>query len=208
MADLIDTLRPELAKALRLELDEGETLRWCGQPSPDRVFWRLFPIHMIVTALFGGFAILPIAGFVSTMREIADSKALGATGPSDLPTGMLIALGCLLVFFPALAIASARRPFAERRRARNIIYAVTNTRVFTVFLHNDARVTTEAVEPGHPLQLLRREHKDGTGDVLLYPRARSDQPGSAVTASMILVGVPDPRTVERLIRTTFDPPGR
>lgn len=208
MADPIETLRPELAKALRLELDEGETLRWCGQPSPDRVFWKSLRVYMPIAALFGGFAILPIAGFVSTMREVADSTALSASGPSDLPAGTLIVFGCLLVVLLVLIVTALRHPFAERRRAKNIIYAVTNTRVFTVFLHNDARVTTEAVEPGHPLQLLRREHKDGTGDVLLYPRARTDQPGSAVTASMILVGVSEPRTVERLIRTTFDPPGR
>lgn len=201
MADLIDTLRPELAQALRLELDEGETLRWCGQPSPDRVFRKVFPLHMFVAVSFTAFAILPIVVFVSTMREVAESKL-------DMPFGMIITLGCLLVIFLALAVSTATLPFAERRRARNTIYALTNTRVFTVLLHNDGRVKAEAVEPAHPLQLLRREHKDRTGDILLYPRGRSDQPGSTVTASMTLVGVADPRTVERLIRTTFDPPGR
>jgi hypothetical protein len=208
MTDLIATLRPELAQALRLELDEGETLRWCGQPSPDRVFRKFFLSHMPIAALFGGFAILPIVGFVSTMREVADSKSMDASGPSDLPTGMLILFGCLLVLLAALVVTAMRHPFAERRRAKNTIYALTNTRVFTVLLHNDGRVKAEAVEPGHPLRIQRREHKDRTGDILLYPRGQSDQPGSAVTASLTLIGVSDPRTVERLIRTTFDPPGR
>lgn len=207
MPDPIDTLRPELAKALRLELDDGETLRWCGQPSPDRVFRKVCLSHMPIAALFGGFAVLTILGFVSTMREVADSKSMGASGLSDSPTGMLILFGCLLVLLAALVATAMRHPFAERRRAKNTIYALTNTRVFTVLLHNDGRVKAEAVEPAHPLQLLRREHKDGTGDVLLYPRGHN-QSGGTLTASMTLIGVSDPRTVERLIRTTFDPPGQ
>jgi hypothetical protein len=71
----------------------------------------------------------------------------------------------------------------------------------------DGRAHLTAFEPSHPLAIRRLEHTDGTGTIVLNPGAQLPGGGPAPRASMILVGVREPRVVERLIRQTFDPPG-
>lgn len=115
-----------------------------------------------------------------------------------------------LVVAVLLVVAAARvcrHPWIEIARARRTIFALTNTRVFILEMTTDGRANLTAFEPSHPLAISRVEHRGGTGTVALnLPPYDPGRAQSQTSASIVLVGVREPRVVERLIRQTFDPP--
>ena len=193
-------LPPELREALDREIDPGESLRWCGQPDPRRIWIGSLrgsvPVALACLVVGGGFAF----GAVSVWRE------MHAAGDGGSIAAIVVTLG-IAAFFLVLAALAARQPWSARAEALRTIFAVTNTRVFTLVLLEDGRVNLEAFEPSHPLGISRTEDKSGTGTIALNPGAQVPGARSPQRGALVLVGVREPRVVERLIRQTFDPPG-
>jgi hypothetical protein len=199
MGDPRRALPPELREALDREIDPGESLRWCGQPDPRRMWIRVLPIFAVFGSLM--LALSGIATFIATsiwleVRAVArEDQALGI--------GFFLTMSLLVLLGSAWCW---RRPWVERHKATQTIFAVTNTRVFILQALSDGRSNLNAYEPAHPLGISRTEHNDGTGTIALNPGPQiAGEPGPR--ASLVLVGVREPRMVERLIRQTFDPPG-
>jgi hypothetical protein len=203
--DDLNNLPPPMRESLLAEIDPGETLRWCGQPHPRRVA-TLTALPVLVLALFFG---LFFGGMLLAMGYAARAELLGvpfwwgrpsAERPSWTSVWVSLTLGWLVLL--ASLVGPALLAWSEVRRARRTVYAVTDTRVFRLLVSREGRARVHAVEPGHPLSLSRHDLADGRGDIQLYPSsARSG------FASMKLIGIADARSVERLIRSTFDPPG-
>jgi hypothetical protein len=202
MGDSRIALPHELREALDREIDPGESLRWCGQPDPRRIWMSVLPIFVAFGTFITFFSMLLGYAGISTLLEV---RAAGPTVVVDARETSLvfITVAALLLLGAAWV---CRQPWLERAKALRTVFAVTNTRVFSLVLLKDGRVNLTAFEPSHPLAISRVEHKDGTGTISLNPRAQVPG-GPRPEASFVLVGVREPRTVERLIRQTFDPPG-
>jgi hypothetical protein len=195
-------LPPELREALDREIDPGESLRWCGQPDPRRIWISVLPIFAAFGTFMTFFSVLLIYAGISTW--IAARGAAPAVVADARQTSVVVVIVAALLLVGAFWIC--RQPWLERATARRTVFAVTNTRVFTLVLLKDGRVNLTAFEPAHPLAISRVEHRDGTGTISLNPRTQTPG-GPRLEASFVLVGVREPRVVERLIRQTFDPPG-
>lgn len=197
------SLAEPLRSALANEIDPNESLRWCGQPSPDAAFWRA-----MVPATIGALALIVFGGLAaglsySTWRELRGLEPL--LGPSDRrPTyEAAVIFGIFGVLLLLASPIVAHSPWRAIAAAKRTIYAVTNTRVLELILSStepDASTTIQAVEPGHPLHIRRTTEANGEGNILLYPRGGN-------LGQITLIGVSNSREVERIIRTTFDPPG-
>jgi hypothetical protein len=194
----LDRLPAALRDSLLAEIDPGEELRWCGQPLPARLAKRAVPLGVVIFLLIGFVAGACLGGGIQTWRELSDPAIVRGARNNLSITGAvaIIAFGAILGLCALTALAA---PLFARAKALRTVYALTNTRVFIVIRSRTGRIHTNAVEPGHPLSISRHEHPDGSGDILLYPGAQGQ-------ARLVLAGTLDPRTVERLIRTTFDPP--
>lgn len=182
--------------AVLAEIDPGESLRWCGQPLPSRMFRRALPAAIFGFGFCGFFAGLCFVLAAHTWHDLSDpsSAPIRKSGAADI--GAMLVIGTLVL---AVALGLLLSPWQAKARARRTAHGITNTRVFTLLRHTSGRVRVDAVEPGHPLAISRREHADGTGDIVLHPGPRP---------LLLLAATPDPRSVERLIRATFDPPAR
>jgi hypothetical protein len=143
------------------------------------------------------FAGLCIGVAIHTWHELSDPAAAAARNKNNTADVILMLLMGAAV--GALALAALANPWYAKARALRTVYAVTGTRVFILVRHASGRVRTDAVEPGHPLAISRREHADGSGDIVLHPLPRP---------LLVLAAAPEPRAVERLVRATFDPPGQ
>lgn len=199
----MEHLPPELRAALELELDSSESLRWTGQPDPSRMFRIAAPLTAAIAVFFTFFGAGAVLASGRTYMELQGLVPVSREKPGWLA---IVTLGIVGLAMLGGALGVAVQPFLERRRARRTVYAVTSTRVMCLRLSRTGRVQTNVVEPSHPLHLIRREHSGGIGTIYLYPRMQSS--GGAISgASLTLVGVQNPREVERTIRLTFDPPG-
>jgi hypothetical protein len=199
----IEHLPPELRAALQLELDPGEALRWCGQPSPLHMFRAAIRPSVLGVVGFGFLGSMVGGLAVKTFLELRGVLPITREQPgwAALVMMLIVALGMI-----AAAIGSAFYPNVARRKAGRIVYAVTTTRIISLHRSPTGHVQSDIVEPSHPLHLARREHDGGIGTICVYPRLQSS--GNAIpSSSLVLIGVQNPREVERTIRMTFDPPG-
>jgi hypothetical protein len=198
-ANPADALPPDLRAALLEEIDPGETLRWCDQPLASMIFRSALLPAAGIALLFGSMGVGMVALSLNTWRDLeASGLRRDAQGNGMGSVAMMLIVGSLVVFGSVIGAAT---PWRLRQRAARTVYALTDTRVFRLIRDRSGRVQMTVVEPGHPLSVSRREHRDGSGDILLYPSAANRQ-----HAQLSLAATPRPREVERLIRTTFDPP--
>jgi hypothetical protein len=203
MGDPRMALPPELREALDREIDPGESLRWCGQPDPRRMWITYLPpcaTGGVIGVVLGGALV-----FVAAMIWIEARDA--GTPSGQEPVGTIGFTLAVAVLFFAASGWFWRQLWVHKITALSTVFALTNTRVLELVMLADGRAHLTAFEPSHPLAIRRLEHTDGTGTIVLNPGAQLPGGGPAPRASMILVGVREPRVVERLIRQTFDPPG-
>lgn len=199
---LMEGLPAELREALRLELDPGERLRWCGQPDPGRVFRSYLPLAVLLALFLCGMGTGAVVGCVRMFLEL---RGLASPSIEKSSWGALFMFGAIGLGFLGVGLHCARLPFVERQGARLTAYVVTTTRVMMLRLDAKGRTRTNVVEPTHPLHLSRREFDGGLGTIYLYPRTQGASNGSVQSSSLTLVGVKEPREVERVIRMMFDP---
>jgi hypothetical protein len=194
---MADRLPVDLRATLLAEIDPGETLRWCDQPLPSRMFRRAIGPALLAAGVLAFIATMILIGSLKTLYEGRASP--GPEFPEFYPAAPL--LGVTLAGAVYLcAAASLTGPWCARAKAARTVYALTNTRVMSFVRSRSGRVNALTIEPGHPLAIGRKEQADGSGDIVLYPGPE------ARTGKLVLTATPDPRAVERLIRMTFDPP--
>jgi hypothetical protein len=197
-----ERLPSDLQTALQAEVDPQEELRWCGRPHATRVVRRLAPGLVVLSLFAAAFGLMALYAAWTTRAELIDAGPAPIARGNNRPSwGAVWAMGIFGGGIMAAGLVGGPLLLAAvHREARHTVHALTNTRVLTVTLSRRGLPRTTSVEPGHPLHVTRRETRDGLGDILLYP-TRGQQ-----GATMSLVGIQHAREVERLIRTTFDPP--
>ncbi len=205
MADPADHIPAHLREALRAEIDPGETLRWCGQPSPVRAFRRMVVLAVLGVISFGGIGVLLVLGARSVWLELHGLEPIiqwTSKGEQPRYTMVWITLGfASLMGVGVLCVACL--PWWAAERARRTVFAVTSTRIITLEVNED-RSLVRSLEPGHPLHIQRTDVGGSVGNITLYPHT-GQRSGGGIGA-LSLIGVSEARQVERLIRATFDPP--
>jgi hypothetical protein len=196
----VESLPATMRDALRAELDEHEVVRWTSQPVASRVFWQM--LHVGIWSLVG--ISLPLGGLlylcIDTMREVAGTPA------HDEAVRALVPMAGVSLILVTCAVLGIREPWRARRTAERTVYAVTQRRIVVLRTDRRGRVRIVSLEPTHPMLVVRRENRDGSGDVMIGRRTRVYDHPTPPPHGIVLAATPDPRRVERIIRRTFDPP--
>lgn len=163
-----------LQDAITSELEPGELIEWSGQPRP--VF---FSGPSVVVSLFG----IPFTAFAIFWIATA----------ATVPGGLLFGLPFLFV---GLGVLTA--PYWGHRKALNTVYAITNRRAITI--DGGWATTTRSYLPASLVEIIRRDYRDGTGDVVLSRRVWRDSDGDRRTEELGFMRVFDAKDVERRLR--------
>jgi hypothetical protein len=184
----ISTLSEPLQQRLRSELSTGESLVWVGQPNPARALKSaiLSTIFFIPWTAFSLFWIAGASGFKMPTFD---------TGWSLFP---LFGTPFLLI-----GIWGLSAPLRARRDARYIIYALTNQRALAI--EGVKTITVKSYLPGDIVDVVRTEHKDGSGDLVLRQESYKDSDGDSRNRRHGFFGIDGVRQVEKLVRNLTSP---
>lgn len=178
----ISSLPEHLQQRLRAELKPGESLAWVGQPNPNRLMKSGFMLWIFFIP-WTAFALFWMAGASGFRMPRFDS------GWSLFP---LFGLPFVLVGLGGLSA-----PFWIRRKAASIIYAITNQRALTI--EGAKSVTIKSYLAEDIADLVRTEHPDGSGDLILGRENSRDSDGDRKTTRHGFFAVENVRHVQGLI---------
>jgi hypothetical protein len=191
-------LPPHLREALLAEIDPGEELRWCARPSPEAAFRRAIPQAVALAALGVCFGALMLYASWMTWREFQGLEPITRNGrPTMFAVWAFVVFGCVMAVG---GLSFIIMPWSNAAAARRTIHALTSTRVLTITTKGPGRTTVTAIEPGHPLHITRHDLRSGLGTITIYPQSRPQN-----TGLITMLGIPNAREADRLIRATFDP---
>lgn len=89
------------------------------------------------------------------------------------------------------------RPIRTMRKARDTIYALTDTRIVAVVLGRAVSVKSILVNQIGPIE--RREGRDGWGSLRIQTHSNIDSEGDRMTEKFAMIGIPDVAGLERRI---------
>ncbi len=180
----------ELRAIASPELRGGEQILWTGRPDPKRGrltfgIW-LFAIPWTAFSLFWVF--MATGGLWSATSSNAEKGSLWTQvvfGLFGLPF-VLIGFGMLL------------SPFFGIRKLRATGYYITSDRMLTITTGKVREV--KSVPISSVSEIIRRERKDGSGDLVFQIRTERDSDGDRVTREECFQGIPGVRKVEEILR--------
>lgn len=191
----LDTrLPPELEERVARELEPGEQVLWVGQPDPwktSRISWVL-----VIFGLMGlGFGVNWI---YSTLGGFGD-----APGPGRI-VGWIFSLFGLMPLLGGLGMMSA--PYWFHRKAKRTGYALTNRRAILFEAgYRGSTMTTASFGPDKLAAAQRREHPDGSGDLIFEVVHRRDSDGDRRQEERGFMAIKEIRAVETLVRQSRSP---
>jgi len=177
----IESLSPDLANRLNAELAPDEQLFWVGQPRLDlatRPAFFLVPFGIV----FGGFALVWMVG--------AGALTGGLMVPCGLP-------------FLAVGLGLIASPVWLRRRARNILYALTNRRALVWEPGWFGASTVRSYAAAGLGRMSRTERSDGSGDLVFEEFTTVSNSGNGMHSSTTrrgFLGIDNVREVEDMVR--------
>ena len=177
-----------LRKVLEKEIEASEVIQWIEQPIA-RIFTRsTVGICLILLISLGLFAFVGFGSYKQA-REIGISIY-------EFPqaAGILIPLvGCAVQLLLVFLI-----PFLNWLEAVQSVYIITNKRAF--ILKTGFSTTVTSFISSELRVILRREHKDGSGDVIVYIHQSKDYDGDTVTNEIGFKQVRNPKMFENMLR--------
>lgn len=175
------------------ELEDGEPLLWVGKPSPGRML-----IPSIILFVFGVVWSSSIVGFIYTWHSVGPRVGNG-------PGGVFGTLGLLsnLFFAPfvLIGLGMLSSPIWVYRKAKQTVYGITRDRILIVQNGRVRRVRTYS--PSDINAIERTERADGSGDLTFARRSYRDSDGDRRSETIQFVGIPEVRSVEKLLRDLF-----
>jgi hypothetical protein len=190
-------LSPDLEDRLQSELQPGERLVWAGQPRLDlatRQAWFLVPCGIV----FGGFALFWIVGAAGMGGFAAWNFA---------PAGLL---GCFPLFgvpFFLIGLWLIASPYWLRRRAQQMLYALTDQRAIVFEPGWRGAVTVRNYSAAGLGRMSRTERPDGSGDLVFEEFTTSGTAGDSHRTSQTtrrgFLAIDRVREVEELVRKTL-----
>lgn len=185
----ITSLPDSLRQAATTEF-AGQPLLWTGRPQARRVFWPAMMIWLFAVP-WTGFALLWEAVTVGPMLFPSPR------GPRA-PDGMMSLFALFGLPFLLAGFAMLAGPFWLANRARRTVYALSAQRLATIVVGRSLDVQSVAV--GDIGEMARRERRDRSGDLTLTIGWTRDSDGDRVERQHKLVGVPEVRRVEDILR--------
>lgn len=185
----------EQQRAVEYELQGGEKLLWVGRPAPGRLTLQTIPI-----VLFG----IPWTAFA----------LFWMWGASGFGKGLHSAPGPFIFFplfglpFVLIGLGMLTAPLWAFRSAANTIYAITDKRLLILTGKMSGSRSIKSYTAQDIGNIERNERSNGTGDILFARNTtyNSNAGRSANTSSIGFYGIPDARSVEKLIVDTFKTP--
>jgi len=178
----ISALPPQLQQRLMAELRPGEMIAWAGQPRPGRFMMKGFALWLFFVP-WTAFALYWMGG------------AAGFRMPDFRNGWDLFPLFGLP--FVLIGLGGLSSPFWLRRKARSMIYAITNERAIAI--EGSRSITVVSYGPEDIVSFERTEHQDGSGDLILVSENYKDSDGDRQTRKRGFLAIDNVRKVARLI---------
>lgn len=186
----ISNLSSKLRQVAERELGNNETIRWIEQPIP-RLFSRS-TVSICLTLLVPLF-VFSTAYLTQGRRDLEAGASLSealhqaATIPSLI--GVFIAFALLILIFTI--------PVLSWLEARQTVYVITDRRALILWLGKTTKVTS--FSPSRLRVILRREHRNGSGDVIAYVYQARDSDGDVNTQAMEFKQIRNPKAFEKML---------
>jgi hypothetical protein len=181
MIDL--AIPPRLQEIISRELDRDEKVVWSAMPKP-----RYFSGPALGAFLFAipwtAFSVFWIAG------------AAGFKIPQFNKGEDLFPLFGIPFFLIGIGMLSA--PFWAYRNSLKTVYVITNRRAITI--DGGMSYTIRSYTPEKLTDTFRREHKDGTGDVIITRNTWKDSDGDKQMQELGFLRVPNAKSVESMLK--------
>jgi hypothetical protein len=177
----------DMNDAIQRELEPQETVVWTGQPNPGRMAKQALPA-LIFAIPWLGITSAVSWGFLGHANSSPGFPMIGFL--LFISIFWLIGLG--LVFSPLFALNSAKR----------IVYAITDKRVLILTVSKVRKL--DSYKPSDLCNFEHIEPSDGSGNLTFARRAVAAQRNGPSSVPVSFVGIPQVRSVETLMRQTFE----
>jgi hypothetical protein len=188
MSAALAQLPERLQGRVQSELKPGESATWAGQPDPNR-FMRTGFLAWLFFIPWTAFALFWMAG-ASGFRIPDFSQGFGFFPLFGLP-------------FLLVGVGGLSAPFWLRRKARNIVYVITPQRAFSI--EGARSITVRTFKPEELRNIVRKEHPDGSGDLVLATTQWRDSDGDARQKQHGFFAIAEVRRVEQLLQRVASP---
>ena len=172
-------------EVMNRELESGERIRWAGMPMP-----KLFPRGDTWTFFVFG---IPWTAFALFWTGAA---AWGIMNDNDGSGHLLIPL-CGVPFI-LIGFGMLSSPIRAYRNATKTVYVITDRRAIT--FDGGWYTTIRSYPPDKLQEICRKEHKNGTGDVILTRRQWFDENGGRHWEDLGFLRIADATNIENLLK--------
>jgi len=181
---------PQVSYDVQRELESDESLLWAGKPQPTRMMIPALPASGL-GIVWTSFTVNFIVGWYSFGHR-------DVSGPSGLFGMHGILSSLFFVPFILIGVGMLLSPLWCYVIARNTVYAVTDKRALIIQRKWPHRVETYG--QSDMINVVRTERRDGSGDLTFAKKPGRDSEGHSRMGDVKFVGIPEVRTVERLLR--------
>jgi hypothetical protein len=180
------SLPPKVRSLVESEIS-GEQALWIDQPIPGRYARQAW-----ILTLFGipwtVFSIIWTWGAFHAARQFPGSQIAILFPLFGVPF-ILAGLGMLF------------SPYWLKLRARNTVYILTQRRAIIISCGWLGGLNVRSFEPARMRDIQRRQHADGSGDIIFLHDWRYDAHGNSYSTNVGFKAVRDVKSVEDLIRS-------
>ena len=185
-------LPPSVRSLIDAELNDGERITWIGTPNPRR-----FAMQSIVFVLFG----IPWTAFA--LFWMAGAAGFGIP---DFNEGFdlfpLFGIPFVLIGFGMLS-----SPYWVIRKAKKTAYVLTSERAI-IFAGGFSATTVRSFVPDRLTNLQRKQHDDGSGDLIFERTVSMDSDGDQRSTDHGFLAIANVKEVEDRIRQLVEASSR
>jgi hypothetical protein len=175
----------EVQSRVERELASGEKVEWMGQPIPRRLAKASWPI-VVFGIPWTAFALFWTAG--------------AAWGTSKTGVGLLNLFPLFGIPFILVGLGMLSSPFWIKRAAKGTAYVITDRRAIVIQGGWRGTVNVRSFEPERLVDLRRKEHADGSGDLVFTQDIRRDSDGDRHTTEVGFMAIADVKSVEEIVK--------
>ena len=178
---------------LERELDRGERLEWVSRPILS--WWDPFSLIVFLFAI-------PWTAFAIFWTVMAAGMVWLAPGPNNGAPWFALIFPLFGLPFIAIGLGLLSTPWWVRRAKAKTLYALTDSRA--IILDGGRSTTVRSLRPDEIGPLLRREKRDGSGDLILQQLGWRDSEGGTRNEEVGFLSISEVREVERLVRALIE----
>lgn len=183
----------DLRNIIEPELEDGEQLLWTGRPSSKRM--------MMPSIATFGFGVVWTSFIVNFIYMWHNNVPKNVQGPVGLFGMQGILSNLFFVPFIVIGVGMLLSPIWYYLKAKRTVYSVTDKRVLIVQNRRSRKV--QSYGPSEIGDIERTERADGAGDLTFARRGYRDSDGDQRSQDIQFVGIPNVRSVEKLLRDAF-----